>query len=622
MNPSYYRISLDIHDATSQLSFSIKKGDTNRRLLISLTDNGVPYEITGDCYATFSARKADKQIVFNDCTIQKNMIIYDITEQTSSVEGRLDCEITLNGEYGQQITSPRFTIIVYASVFSEEEVESSSEYKSLATLVSETRGIIDKCEAFVDELEDHIVDKTLSIEGNAADAKATGEAIKSAKKVEIVNALVMDFYPEGAGMTFIPYLTTAECINISTLMFQQNKVVQINASDEIGFDVVKVVPFTNSDGNMFSVLVRSRNGTPVIASYGYKEPEDGLANITFTVLATDADIENAIATIPDSASIKYYFEVWDMYPEGIGRIYAPSFIDLELGAEISSNIVQGKVVILQCSDGMYNTITYVPFIGSDGGMSMVSKSWNGTPVLITYKYKGGVGEGFYPEYTALTPPKETVVLDIPMSIQIDNDVFFYPPTLSKELGSQIYQNLIDGKVVLLRNTDFKETIWTPFIGGTDGVAFSVMTSSESGATVMLTYKLNSQTNEFEATKSVVKEASLYRHDITVMSWAAVEFNLCFTVYSKRSTAYDNGTVFTLKQDIAMDAPYVDSCISCSGYWLDNPSAKCYPIVKMKLTSGDQDSVTCDYWVATSSAIVKKTCYLDTAIFQDIVTKIL
>ena len=137
MNPSYYRISLDIQDATSQLSFPIKKGDTNRRLLISLTDNGVPYTLTKDCYAIFSATKPDKTTLFNDCTIKNNIIEYDFTPQTTSVEGRLDCEIILIGNNNTQLACPRFTVLVYATNFSEEEIESSSEYKSLLTLVSE-----------------------------------------------------------------------------------------------------------------------------------------------------------------------------------------------------------------------------------------------------------------------------------------------------------------------------------------------------------------------------------------------------------------------------------------------------------------------------------------------------
>lgn len=149
MNPSYYRISLDVHDATSQLSFPIKKGDTSRRLLISLVDNGVPYDIADECYAIFVARKPDGKLISNDCTIQKNLIIYDITEQTSSMEGRLDCEITLFGLQMGQITSPRFTIIVYATTGSEadSEITSTSEYKALMSLLSEANELVNTVES-------------------------------------------------------------------------------------------------------------------------------------------------------------------------------------------------------------------------------------------------------------------------------------------------------------------------------------------------------------------------------------------------------------------------------------------------------------------------------------------
>lgn len=139
MNPSFYRISLDIHDTTSQLSFSIKKGDTSRRLLISLMDNGVPYNISENCYAIFSAKKADGKPLFNDCTIKDNLIIYDITEQTSVSVGRVDCEIILSDINSEVITSPRFAIIVYDTVIGEYEsgITSSSEYKALVELTAE-----------------------------------------------------------------------------------------------------------------------------------------------------------------------------------------------------------------------------------------------------------------------------------------------------------------------------------------------------------------------------------------------------------------------------------------------------------------------------------------------------
>lgn len=165
MNPSYYRITLDVHDATSQLSFPIKVGDTSRRLLITLMDNGVPYEIAEGCYATFMATKSNKKLVSDSCTIQKNLIIYDISPQASASEGKLDCEITLFGTHSEQLTSPRFTIIVYATTGYEadSEIIESNEYKSLTTLIAEAtatvgelHAVIDETNALIDNVEDRL----------------------------------------------------------------------------------------------------------------------------------------------------------------------------------------------------------------------------------------------------------------------------------------------------------------------------------------------------------------------------------------------------------------------------------------------------------------------------------
>ena len=59
MNYSNYRLSLDIHETESGLSLRAKKGDTIRKIYVTLMDGGAPYRITPDCTAAFTARKPD-----------------------------------------------------------------------------------------------------------------------------------------------------------------------------------------------------------------------------------------------------------------------------------------------------------------------------------------------------------------------------------------------------------------------------------------------------------------------------------------------------------------------------------------------------------------------------------
>ena len=153
MNMSIFRISLDIHDEASQLCFSVKKGDTSRRLLITLTENGMPYRIGKDCYAVFSAKKADNTTIYNDCIIKDNTIIYDMTDQTTSASGRCECELILYGGNAEQLTSPRFSVIVYSPVHSGSEIASTSEYTALANLVSEGNSLLKNGSAMIEEMK-------------------------------------------------------------------------------------------------------------------------------------------------------------------------------------------------------------------------------------------------------------------------------------------------------------------------------------------------------------------------------------------------------------------------------------------------------------------------------------
>ena len=132
MDNSIFRLSLDIHRQTTQAHLAVRKGDTARKIVAALSDGGRPYRIGEGCFAVFKGKKPDGNVLYNDCAIMNNCIVYEFTEQTASSAGYMPGELQLYGPDGRIITSPKFSMIVSGLVYDDSEVESSSEFTALA----------------------------------------------------------------------------------------------------------------------------------------------------------------------------------------------------------------------------------------------------------------------------------------------------------------------------------------------------------------------------------------------------------------------------------------------------------------------------------------------------------
>lgn len=138
-----HKLTLDICKTVSAVSLRVKKGDTGRRLLIHLAEKGYPYHISEDCYAVFTAKKPDGNVLYNACSIEDCVILYDLTAQTVAAVGLMDCEIILYGSDGKQLTSASFNIIVEDTIYdTETKIESTSEFNALTVLMSQVQTVI------------------------------------------------------------------------------------------------------------------------------------------------------------------------------------------------------------------------------------------------------------------------------------------------------------------------------------------------------------------------------------------------------------------------------------------------------------------------------------------------
>lgn len=122
MNYSNIRITLDMQHYCSGVSIPVKKNDIGRKIHITLMDDGIPYSIAEDCVAAFTAEKPDRNIVYEECPISGNTIVYEVSDQVAAVEGRHDCEIKLYGADGKLLTSSCFDIVVHDTVYEDGDV--------------------------------------------------------------------------------------------------------------------------------------------------------------------------------------------------------------------------------------------------------------------------------------------------------------------------------------------------------------------------------------------------------------------------------------------------------------------------------------------------------------------
>lgn len=149
---SVSRFTLNTRDEEAQLSFSVKQGDTARRIIATLTENGEMFCLPDDCYAVFAASKSDGTKFNDSCVIQDGRIIYDLDPQLTLAVGRADCDITVYGRGGAVISTARFTMTVFESIFAgaSDDMVSKDTFHVLNNLIGDANDTINDMEELND----------------------------------------------------------------------------------------------------------------------------------------------------------------------------------------------------------------------------------------------------------------------------------------------------------------------------------------------------------------------------------------------------------------------------------------------------------------------------------------
>lgn len=131
---SKHRFSLEIQSAHSQIAIPVMLGDTGKSFHIALTDGGKPFTIPDGTLAVLTIHRPTGTFLQAFCSIKNNTtIIYNFmqNENTASVEGIHNCELTLYGGHTESVLSTSwFTMVVNSRVVNSDDINITDENRS------------------------------------------------------------------------------------------------------------------------------------------------------------------------------------------------------------------------------------------------------------------------------------------------------------------------------------------------------------------------------------------------------------------------------------------------------------------------------------------------------------
>lgn len=178
MNKVIHKLILDMKSVIVQQTIDIQRYDTGRKFEITLSDNGAVYQIGDGCIAVFTATKPDGTVLYNHCDVVDNTIVFDLLKnpQVAAAEGEVRCEIRLYGADGALITSPCFDIIVDKTVYTDNIIESSSEFTALTQAIVDNINATKAANDAVEKAQSDIAEAVSNAESTVANAVSNANA--------------------------------------------------------------------------------------------------------------------------------------------------------------------------------------------------------------------------------------------------------------------------------------------------------------------------------------------------------------------------------------------------------------------------------------------------------------
>ena len=131
MNKQITRLTLDVGLRDSYKVVFAKMGDTERRVIAEIKDNGEDYSLAGVNTVEVRCRKADGKQITKNATKDNNTIVIDISGQMTTCKGTAIVDVVLYGTDGGVLSTAKFYLNVDDGAVNEDDIKSSNEYESL-----------------------------------------------------------------------------------------------------------------------------------------------------------------------------------------------------------------------------------------------------------------------------------------------------------------------------------------------------------------------------------------------------------------------------------------------------------------------------------------------------------
>ena len=180
MDKQITRLTLDVGLRDSYKVVFAKMGDTERRVIAEIKDNGEEYSLTGVNTVEVRCRKADGKQVTKNATKENNTIVIDISGQMTTCKGTAIVDVVLYGTSGGVLSTAKFYLNVDDGAVSEDEIKSSNEYESLTDALRVVGLSKEVAETALTTANEALDTAGEAIAGAAAATTAAAEAKKQA----------------------------------------------------------------------------------------------------------------------------------------------------------------------------------------------------------------------------------------------------------------------------------------------------------------------------------------------------------------------------------------------------------------------------------------------------------